>query len=56
MVPTRANRLPAAAAYVDGRAFAIGVLEVRDGRIAALTAFHDTGLFAAFGLRDQADR
>ena len=56
MVATAANRQPAAAAYVraPGRtayeAFAIGVLRIRDGRIAEITAFHDPGLFAAFGL------
>ena len=56
MVPTRANRQPAAAAYVRGpgdaehRAFAIGVLRIEGGRIVELTAFHDPGLFAAFGL------
>jgi RNA polymerase sigma-70 factor (ECF subfamily) len=56
MVPIRANRQPAAAAYVRRvddaayRAFAIGVLRIEDGRIAELTAFHDRGLFAAFAL------
>ncbi|GIH16197.1 sigma-70 family RNA polymerase sigma factor [Rugosimonospora africana] len=56
MVETSANRQPAAAAYVRGRgdtayrAFGIGVLRVEDGRIAELTAFHDPGLFPAFGL------
>jgi RNA polymerase sigma-70 factor, ECF subfamily len=56
MVPTVANGRPAAAAYVRGpgesayRAFAIGVLRVEGGRIAEITAFHDPGLFPAFGL------
>ncbi|HEX6445683.1 MAG TPA: sigma-70 family RNA polymerase sigma factor [Streptosporangiales bacterium] len=51
-----ANRRPAIAAYVrkDGdtayRAFAISVLRIDAGRISELTAFHDTGLFAAFGV------
>ena len=55
-VPTGANRQPAAAGYVRKpgesgyRAFAIAVLTIEDGRIAAVTAFHDPGLFAAFGL------
>jgi RNA polymerase sigma-70 factor (ECF subfamily) len=56
MVPTRANRQPAVAAYVRGpddpayRAFAIAVLRIEDARIVELTAFHDPGLFAAFAL------
>ena len=56
MVQTKANRQPAVAAYVRGlddpefRAFAIGVLRVEHGRIVEMTAFHDTGLFAAFDL------
>ncbi len=56
MVPTRANRQPAAATYVRRlddtgyRAFAISVLRIEDGRIAEATAFHDTGLFPAFDL------
>jgi RNA polymerase sigma-70 factor (ECF subfamily) len=56
MVPTRANRQPAAAAYVRRpddpayRAFAIAVLRIEDGRIVELTAFHDPGLFPAFAL------
>jgi RNA polymerase sigma-70 factor (ECF subfamily) len=56
MVPTRANRQPAAAAYVRGlddpayRAFAITVLRIEDGRIVEATAFHDPGLFATFAL------
>jgi RNA polymerase sigma-70 factor (ECF subfamily) len=56
MVPTGANRQPTVAAYVRGRgepayrAFAIGVLRIGYGRIMELTAFHDLGLFPAFGL------
>ena len=56
MVPTRANRQPAVAAYVRGldepayRAFAISVLRIGDGRIVEATAFHDLGLFPAFAL------
>jgi RNA polymerase sigma-70 factor (ECF subfamily) len=56
MVPTAANRQPAAAAYVRRvgepahRAFAIAVLSIAGGRIAELTAFHDPGLFPAFAL------
>src|SRR5204863_3931323 len=56
MVPTAANRQPAVAAYVYRpdepvyRAFAISVLRIADGRIQEMTAFHDPGLFAAFGL------
>ena len=56
MVPTAANRQPAAACYARHpgearyRAFAIAVLRISDGRIAEITAFHDTRLFPAFGL------
>jgi RNA polymerase sigma-70 factor (ECF subfamily) len=50
LVETRANRQPAAGAYIDGKPFAIGVLRVVDGRIAEMTAFHEPHLFAAFGL------
>ena len=56
MVPTAANRQPAAAGYTrrpgetSYRAFAIAVLRISGGRIAEVTAFHDTRLFAAFGL------
>jgi RNA polymerase sigma-70 factor (ECF subfamily) len=56
MVPTRANRQPAVAAYVRGldepayRAFAIAVLRIEDGRIVEVTAFHEPGLFPAFAL------
>lgn len=56
VLETGANRQPAVAAYVrqDGdvayRPFAIGVLRVHRGRVGELTAFHDTALFATFGL------
>jgi RNA polymerase sigma-70 factor, ECF subfamily len=56
MVPTGANRQPAAAAYVQApgesqyRAFAVGVFGIANGRISELTAFHDPGLFPAFDL------
>jgi RNA polymerase sigma-70 factor (ECF subfamily) len=54
MVPTGANGQPAAAAYTrlsgDFLPFAITVLRVEDGLIAEMTAFHDPGLFAAFGV------
>jgi RNA polymerase sigma-70 factor (ECF subfamily) len=53
MVPTRANGRPAVASYVDGKAFAIGVVRIADGRIAEITAFHDPDLFGAFGLPDK---
>jgi RNA polymerase sigma-70 factor (ECF subfamily) len=58
LVPTRANRQPAFAAYVrrpgepDFRPFAIEVFTIRAGRIVEVDAFHDLGLFAAFGLPD----
>lgn len=56
MLPTGANGQPAAAAYVKGHddseygAFAICVARVEHGRILEMTAFHDLGLFPAFGL------
>ncbi len=56
LVATRANGGPAVAAYVHGagepghRAFAISVLRIEDRRIVEMTAFHDPGLFPAFGL------
>jgi len=55
LLPTRANRLPAAASYLrqpgaaDHRAFKLDVLRVADGRIAEITTF-GPGLFPAFGL------
>jgi RNA polymerase sigma-70 factor (TIGR02960 family) len=55
LVPTRANRQPAAASYLREfgddtyRAFKLDVIRVRDGRIAEITTF-DAALFEAFGL------
>ena len=55
LVPTRANRQPAAASYLRAhgddtfRAFKLDVLRVRDGRIAEITTF-DAALFPEFGL------
>jgi len=55
LVPTRANRMPAAASYhrADGddafRAFKLDVLRVEGDRIAEITTF-DATLFEAFGL------
>jgi RNA polymerase sigma-70 factor (ECF subfamily) len=55
LLPTRANRLPAAASYLrewggsEYRAFKLDVLRVADGRIAEITTF-GPGLFPAFGL------
>jgi RNA polymerase sigma-70 factor (TIGR02960 family) len=55
LVPTRANRMPAAASYLrapgetEFRAFKIDVLRVRDGKIAEITTF-GAALFEEFGL------
>jgi RNA polymerase sigma-70 factor (TIGR02960 family) len=55
LVATRANRMPAAAAYLRApgetafRAFKLDVLRAVDGRIAEITTF-GSGLFDAFGL------
>jgi RNA polymerase sigma-70 factor (ECF subfamily) len=55
LVPTRANRQPAAASYLRAfgddtyRAFKLDVIRARDGRIAEITTF-DASLFEAFGL------
>jgi RNA polymerase sigma-70 factor (TIGR02960 family) len=55
VLPTRANRQPAAAGYLrrpgeaEFRAFKLDVLRLRDGRIAEITTF-DATLFEAFGL------
>ena len=55
LLPTRANRMPAAASYWREpgddtfRAFKLDVLRVRDGKIAEITTF-DSALFGAFGL------
>jgi RNA polymerase sigma-70 factor (ECF subfamily) len=50
MVLSRANGLPAVASYTDGKPFAIALLGIAGGRIVEMTAFHDPGLFPAFGL------
>jgi RNA polymerase sigma-70 factor (ECF subfamily) len=58
MVATGANGQPAVAIYVRApddadprfRAFNIGVLQIEDGRITDIVAFHDPALFPAFGL------
>jgi RNA polymerase sigma-70 factor (TIGR02960 family) len=55
LLPTRANRMPAAASYLkqpgdtEFRAFKFDVLRVEGGRIAEITTF-DATLFPAFGL------
>ena len=55
LVPTAANRQPAAASYVrtpgatEYRAFKLDVLRIEDGAIAAINTF-GTRLFPAFGL------
>jgi RNA polymerase sigma-70 factor (ECF subfamily) len=55
LLPTRANRMPAAASYLRAfgddayRAFKLDVLRVAEGRIAEITTF-DAALFEAFGL------
>ena len=54
-VPTRANRMPAAASYLrrpgdsEFRAFKFDVLRIEGGRIAEITTF-GAELFPAFGL------
>lgn len=56
MLSLGANGQPAVAAYVKApggvefAAFALSVLTIREGRIAAMTAFHDTALFSRFGV------
>jgi len=55
LVPTMANRMPAAASYLrrfgdtEFRAFKFDVLRVEDGQVAEITTF-DATLFPAFGL------
>ncbi len=62
MIPTSANGQLAAASYrrPPGKPvfepFGIGVLRVRDGRITEIVAFHEPGLFPAFGLPPALDR
>jgi RNA polymerase sigma-70 factor (ECF subfamily) len=53
MILTGANRQPAIAGYVDGRAFVIAVMRVAHGRIVEMTACHEPGLFRWFGLPDE---
>jgi RNA polymerase sigma-70 factor (ECF subfamily) len=56
VLPTAANGQPAAATYVrragdaDHHPFAVSVLDVRDGGIREIVAFHEPALFPAFGL------
>jgi RNA polymerase sigma-70 factor (ECF subfamily) len=56
LIPTRANGQPAFAFYLKDpqcpihRATGIMVLTLDDDRIARITAFHDTAVFARFGL------
>ncbi|HLX50998.1 MAG TPA: RNA polymerase subunit sigma-70 [Streptosporangiaceae bacterium] len=60
LLPTRANRMPAAASYLrqpgdsEFRAFKLDVLRVRDGLIAEITTF-GPALFPAFGLPQTLD-
>jgi hypothetical protein len=54
LVPTMANRMPAAASYLrrpdsEFRAFKLDVLRVKDGQIPEITTF-GAALFPAFGL------
>jgi RNA polymerase sigma-70 factor (ECF subfamily) len=55
LVPTSANRMPAAASYLlapgdtEYRAFKLDVLRCEDGKIVEVTTF-DATLFPAFGL------
>ena len=55
LVPTAANRMPAAASYLrragdtEFRAFKLDVLRVEGGKIAEITTF-GSNLFPAFGL------
>jgi RNA polymerase sigma-70 factor (TIGR02960 family) len=55
LVPTMANRMPAAASYLrrfgdtEFRAFKFDVLRIEDGQLAEITTFNET-LFPAFGL------
>jgi RNA polymerase sigma-70 factor (ECF subfamily) len=56
LVPTRANGHPALACYLRdphapvARAYGLMVLTLRGDRVAAVTGFPDTSVFAAFGL------
>ena len=61
LVPTRANRMPAAASYLrrpgatEWIAFKLDVLRCEDGRIAEITTF-DHALFEQLGLPGRCDR
>jgi RNA polymerase sigma-70 factor (ECF subfamily) len=46
---TEANGVPAFAAFAHGEPVAIHVLDIRDGAIAAITAFMSPSLFPYFG-------
>ncbi|MFF4619888.1 sigma-70 family RNA polymerase sigma factor [Nonomuraea jabiensis] len=50
LLPTRANGSPAFGQYVAGRAFALVVLDVADGRITGTTTYLDPALFPFFDL------
>ena len=56
LVPTRANGQPAFGFYITdpqcpvARAVGVMVLTLEGDRVAAITAFHDTGVFPYFGL------
>jgi hypothetical protein len=56
LVATRANGQPAFGCYLRdphtpiGHAYGLMVLTLRGDRVAGLTGFADTGVFAAFGL------
>ena len=60
LVPTRANRMPAAASYLRAwgdtqfRAFKIDVVRLVDGRVAEVTTF-GSGMFPRFGLPPMLD-
>ncbi|WP_185070832.1 sigma-70 family RNA polymerase sigma factor [Nonomuraea jabiensis] len=56
LLPARANGSPAFGQYADGRAFALVVLEVADGRITGMTTYLDPGLFPFFDLPMSFDR
>ncbi|MEV0236532.1 sigma-70 family RNA polymerase sigma factor [Nonomuraea sp. NPDC050786] len=50
LLPTRANGSPAFGQYLDGRPFALVVLDVAGGRITGVTTYLDPGLFPFFDL------
>ena len=57
MIPAAANGQPAFAAYQRGndgiyRAHAVQVLTITRSGLSRVVSFNDSGLFAAFGLRD----